>query len=66
MLQHYSDLIFLFMSSSIQLKLKNEYEIIITKCVTEKDNKVKKRNDGLNMHREVSEKMHYKLLLTNN
>ena len=42
MLQHYSDLFFLFMSSSIQLKLKNEYEIIITKCVTEKDNKVKK------------------------
>lgn len=54
------------MSSSIQLKLKNEYEIIITKCVTEKDNKLKKRNDVLNMHREVSEKMHYKLLLTNN
>lgn len=25
-----------------------------------------KRNDVLNMHREVSEKMHYKLLLTNN
>ena len=24
-----------------------------------------KRNDVLNMHREVSEKMHYKLLLTN-
>lgn len=25
-----------------------------------------KRNDGLNMPKEVSEKMHYKLLLTNN
>lgn len=25
-----------------------------------------KRNDVLNMHREVSEKMHYKLLFTNN